>query len=391
MRTVTDPERRARLAVRHHLAGGSDSVEVISNDVVGFHSSDPATVFLSAWARIDGFEPRDLEEALYEKRVLVRMLGMRRTLFVIPVGLAPVVNAACTAAYRQSERQRLIGLLEDQGITEEGEEWLDKVENETMAALVERGEATAAELTDDVLELGLKISFGEGKRWAGTVGVSTRILFLLATQGMIVRGRPRGKWLSSQYRWAATVTWLGREIAPEDPVQAKAEVAQRWLRAFGPGTLTDLKWWTGWTVRDTRWALQEIGAVEVELTDGTGFVLADDVEAPQEEVEPWVALLPSLDPTVMGWKERDWYFGGHQAALFDRNGNAGPTVWADGKVVGGWGQRSDGEPVVNLLEDVGSESAARIQAEVGRLSEWLGELIITPRFRTSLEKEIRSS
>ena len=56
-------------------------------------------------------------------------------------------------------------------------------------------------------------------------------------------------------------------------------------------------------------------------------------------IAPWVALLPGLDSTVMGWKERAWFLGGHQHALFDVNGNAGPTVWCNGRIVGGWAHR----------------------------------------------------
>ena len=63
-------------------------------------------------------------------------------------------------------------------------------------------------------------------------------------------------------------------------------------------------------------------------------------------------LLPGADPTVMGWKERTCYLGEHAPELFDRNGNAGPTVWANGRVVGGWTQHDDGELVVGLLEPV---------------------------------------
>ena len=60
---------------------------------------------------------------------------------------------------------------------------------------------------------------------------------------------------------------------------------------------------------------------------------------------PWVALLPALDPTTMGWQGRGWYLGPHGPRLFDRSGNAGPTVWVDGHIVGGWAQRPDGEVV----------------------------------------------
>ena len=82
-------------------------------------------------------------------------------------------------------------------------------------------------------------------------------------------------------------------------------------------------------------------------------MLADDLE-PEPAPEPWVALLPALDPTAMGWKERDWYLGEHAALLFDSNGNVGPTVWSDGRIVGGWGSGEDGEVVYRLLEDIGA-------------------------------------
>ena len=74
---------------------------------------------------------------------------------------------------------------------------------------------------------------------------------------------------------------------------------------------------------------------------------------------PWVALLPALDPTTMGWQARDWYLGSHKAQLFDRNGNAGPTIWLDGRIVGGWAIRDAGEVVTGLLEDVGREAETR--------------------------------
>jgi hypothetical protein len=106
------------------------------------------------------------------------------------------------------------------------------------------------------------------------------------------------------------------------------ELLRRWLRAFGPATTTDIRWWTGWTAKLTASTLAAVGAVEVGLDDGAGWLLPDDLDPPPSPA-PWVALLPALDATVMGWKQRDWYLGEHAEALFDRNGNAGPTVWAE--------------------------------------------------------------
>ena len=80
----------ARLLVRHRLtqnARAEDARET-ARSLVALHSTDPATVFLSTWARSLDFRRRTLEEALYDERTLVRMLGMRRTLWVVALDLA---------------------------------------------------------------------------------------------------------------------------------------------------------------------------------------------------------------------------------------------------------------------------------------------------------------
>src|SRR5918995_2243775 len=109
-------ERRGRMIARHHLAASGSSIEQIANDLVGLHSTDPATVYLSLFNRLPGFGVGDLEDALYERRTLTRILGMRRTLFVAPRELAAVIDAACTRTLIAGERRRTIQLLEAEGI-----------------------------------------------------------------------------------------------------------------------------------------------------------------------------------------------------------------------------------------------------------------------------------
>jgi hypothetical protein len=116
--------------------------------------------------------------------------------------------------------------------------------------------------------------------------------------------------------------------------------------------------------------------------------LADDLE-PVEVPAPWVALLPALDPTTMGWKARAWYLGEHGPRLFDRNGNAGPTVWCDGRVVGGWAQRATGEVAVELFDDVGAEASAAVAREAEAVERWMKPVTVRTRFPTPVEKELR--
>ena len=379
------------MGARHYLATSATDVESVAADLVGLHSSDPAAVYLAAWARVGNFSVDRLEDALYEQRSLLRMLGMRRTMFVVTRDGAAMMDAACTKALIDGQRRRHAAVIEKSGIAGDGAAFTDRVAAATLEALEARGEATAKELSEDVPELRQKIQFGEGKSWRGSVGLSTRVLFLLATEGRIVRGRPKGSWISSQYRWAPTEAWLGGPLPELDQDTARVDLLRSWLRSFGPGTEVDVKWWTGWNLGATRAALADVGAVEVELDGGArGYVLEDDL-APVEPPDEWVALLPGLDATIMGWKERNWYLGEHAGDLFDRNGNAGPTVWSNGRVVGGWAQRPDGEVTVQLLESVGRDATAMIDANAAGLTAWLDGVVVTPRFRTPLEKSLAGS
>lgn len=386
---IDDDQRRARLGVRHFLAAKASNVEDVVDGIVALHATDPASVYLSAAARLRPPAVSEVERALYDDRTLVRLLGMRRTVFVVPAELAPVVQAACTDDVAHKERQQLARHLAEAGHPEpvpDAERWLADAADATERALAARGSAMTQQLTAEVPALKQRLHLAKGKKYESIVNVSSRVLGLLAAEGRIVRGRPRGTWLSTQYNWSTMDDWLpDREEWTADA--ARVALVRAWLEAFGPAPLADLKWWTGWTAGQTKKVLAEVGPLEVDLDSGPGLVLPDDVE-PVAQPEPWVSLLPALDPTAMGWFERGWYLGEHRAALFDRNGNVGPTVWADGRIVGGWAQRADGTVVYRLLSDVGTESVAAIDAAAANLAAWLGDVRVVPKFRTPLEREL---
>lgn len=385
MRRITVAERRARLGVRHHLAVRAGTALEAARALVALHGTDPASVFLSAAARMTAPDVATIEHEIYDERRLIRMLCMRRTVFTVPADLVPVVQAACTNDIARLERRRTLLYLDQAGVGDDA--WLREVEEATVEALRKRGEAFAAELSADEPRLKERLVLAQGTKYASTPAIVSRVLLGLAAEGRIVRGRPRGSWISSQFRWSPMESWLPDGI-PELPAEeARAELVRCWLTAYGPGTVTDLKWWTGLNLTQVRKALTLIGAEEVDLDGTPGVVLAGDAE-PVPPPEPWVALLPGLDPTVMGWTSREWYLGDHGPALFDRSGNAGPTVWSNGRVVGGWAQRGDGDVVYRLLEDVGGEAETAVATEAARLTEWLGPIRVTPRFRTPLERDL---
>jgi hypothetical protein len=384
-----DHERRARLVARHHLARTASDVDGAVRGVTAMHSSDPVTPYLGLWARIAGFTTDSLDRALYEERTLVRMHAMRRTLFIVPANEVSIFASGAARAVAERERRQLERWLA--GEMEEGQVagWLDDLEDAVEEALGDGAERRTRELTELVPDLATEITMGSG-RWATRSALSSRLLFLMALDGRVVRSRPAGTWRSSQYHWTSARAWLGAPLDPPDPESARTEIVRRYLTRHGPATLEDVRWWTGWTVAQARRALARSETIEVRLDDGeVGHVLAGDLEVAPLDGHV-VTLLIGLDPTPMGWKRRGWYLCGHGEVLYDRNGNAGPTVWVDGRIVGGWGQRPDGEVIWRLLEDVDAGATAGIAAEAAALTGWLDGVVVTPRFRTPLERELSS-
>ena len=213
---------------------------------------------------------------------------------------------------------------------------------------------------------------------SGDAWTAPRILIHLGLTGDIVRGANTGHWRTSRPRLTRTRDWLGADIQPIEAAAGYREIVRRWLYSFGPGTEADLVWWLGATKASVRTALADVGAVAVALDDGSvGYLLPDDLDEVADP-GPWVALLPVLDPTVMGWKERDFYLGPHGDALFEQRGNAGTTAWVNGRVVGCWVQNTAGKVSVHLVEPVLDDERAALDAEAARLTNWLaGERVGT--------------
>jgi Winged helix DNA-binding domain len=389
---IGDDERRRRLAVRHRLAHGTKAASVAdaASSLVVLHATDPATVYLEAWARTTESSPETIERELYEEPTVLRMLAMRRTLFLVPLPDVPMIHAAGSRDVADRERPRTLKILADGGSVPYPADRFAELEELALAAIRDRGEVATQELKKLDPRLAERVTIARGKNYQGSMAVISRVVHHLALDGRIGRGRPRGSWINGQFRWSPIERWFPSGI-PAMPIEgARAELVRRWLLAFGPGTRDDIRWWTGWTVGLTRAALEAAGAAEVSLDDGaTGYALPDDLE-PTPPVQPWIALLPALDATTMGWAVRDWYLGPHRPRLFDTNGNAGPTIWVDGRIVGGWAQRRSGEVVPMLLEDVGSETARRIDAEAARLEAWLGPARVSGSFPTPVELDLRT-
>lgn len=323
----------------------------------------------------------DVERALYETRSLVRQQSMRETIFVFPRELVPAVWGSAAARVAAISRKRLINDLERWRTVPEGEgtAWLHSVEQAVVNHLADGVPRSSKQLREEVPEAGGFIVQTPDKAWGGKVAIAPRVLATLSMDGVVARASNAGAWYASRPLWTTTEAWWGHNV-PErlESRQGYAELVDQWLWSYGPGTVEDIAWWLGNTKTTVQTALNDVRAAQVSLEDGSlGWLRADDIE-PVTDPEPWVALLPLLDPTVMGWKKRDFFLGEHGPQLFDSAGNAGTTVWVDGRVVGVWVQDDDGVVQLRLLEDITPATRNALRGEAQRLTTWLnGQRVFT--------------
>ena len=236
-----------------------------------------------------------------------------------------------------------------------------------------------------------RIVVARGKSYEGSQSVASRVLPLLAADGLVVRGRPRGSGPpAGNTGGPRSRTGCRPASATSRSRTAQVTLARAWLATFGPAPVADLKWWSGWTLGQTRAAVAAVGAVEVDLDGGARRRAARRPgRRPPTRRRTWRCCPRSTRPRWAG-RTGAGSSASTRKALFDTNGNAGPTIWWDGRVVGGWAQRKSGEVVLRFLTDAGAEARAAAEAEAARLREWLGDVRVTPRFRTPLEKELTS-
>jgi uncharacterized protein YcaQ len=358
---VSTASARARVLLRQGLAGGR--LPTVMDAIVataGVYATAP-TCYLSCAARVDGFRLDALDEELYRKRSLVRIRCMRQGMvYIEPVDLLPVLFA-CTGEDREKTLTRIAKWSELS--EEEVLELADRIESE----MSDRPPVTVREIRQ---LLGAEVP-GGSSALQFTVG-------LLGRYGRIVRAEVRGSWRSDNFTYALWRDWVGDPVAQIDPAEARAILARRYLSAFGPATTEDLRWWTGWTKRDTVAALDSIAADLVQVAvDGTdAWMLADELDS-LTTVEPDEAaglrLLPVWDTYFMGYAPAGRARQVSKAdfgRVYERAGNATSIVALDGVAAGVW--ELDEEAGIVRLAAFGDEVSVRwpeVEAEAARLGD----------------------
>ncbi len=386
----TAAQRRQLLVRRHLLNGSGTSVEHVADALLAVHATDPATPYLSVLARTTDVSIDDIASAMYEHRLLVRWLAMRRTVFLMNRERIPDVQAAVSGPLADVLRRRLVTLLEKNqalpGVPDISA-WVAAAEEGVRAAARELGDASGAQLS--AVEPRLKTVIPPRLPSDTRQTVTSPLLAMMSAAGEIVRGTPVGAWTTRQHRWQAVNTWWPDGVPLRDASEARTNIARQWLQSYGPATMDDLQWWTGWTKTATRAALASLDTVDVDLEgiDGIDLARTGELGITADGIEPTAVLLPSLDSTARGWKHRDWYSPAHTSGLYDNRGNIGPTIWWNGAIVGVWASTPTGIRT-HLLEDTGHVAADKVSAAAADLEKKLGGVVVTPSIRTTIERSL---
>jgi hypothetical protein len=347
---------------QQHLTADSriDDIVRIASDIVGLHATSATTPYLSLYARTHHFRKEHLDEELYLKRSLAKIRCMRNTLYILPKEMLPLAYAATGKMAREASRK----YAEFRGVSPEKYE-------------------VVAKSVLDLLE-GREMSVFEVKKALKPQVDVASLLSLMCDQGLLVRGR-RGKgWKDKNHKYA-----LFREYFPDvdlaqmNESEARTLLLQHYLHSFGPATENDIAWWIGLTKAAVRRALGDIHGqlVQVEIVNvkGAFIMLRSDWDI-MKNIDPFkrptVNLLPSLDPYLMGYRQRERYLElENYNRIFDRSGNAVSSIMLNGWVVGVWDFAEDAEPTVKLFlfEEVGEKLLKGIHSRAQQVGEFIAE------------------
>lgn len=343
---------------KQHLAPESTIADVvqIARDACGLDATSATTPYLSVFARSPGAGPKALSQEL-ERRTLAKIRCVRGTIYIQPRDWIP----AFVAATRRRNTAQTSEYARQAGISER------------------RYTAAASEIT--ALLAGRGMTAASIRREMGFEGELSPVLYRMCDEGLLLRGRPEKGWKDRALQYV-----LFREALPDvdleamDEAEAMTCVVELYLRGFGPATVDDVSWWTGFSKTEVHTAL---GGLEGRLAR----VALGEARRPalllQEEIEelsdlrgkggPTVNFLPCLDGYLMGYHERERYLRRDLAdVVFDRSGNVTSTILAGGEIVGVWDLEDSPDPTVKLhfLSRVPREirkAAVRRAVEIGRI------------------------
>ena len=347
-----------RLA-RHHLLERAPATKLVSvvGDMAGAQAQLLSAAQTSIWSRVRDLQIVQVEKAM-SKRTLVKAACMRQTLFLVPArDLAIFVRG--TSRRAEKEIRWALG----KGVPERV---VDAAIDATLNSLDEPLVRTEiAERTSRIL--GVKRRDIQGGGWGSNRKLAAvpvgeliypvvDLLHLVAARGVVCYGPNRG----NEPTFVRADAWIPHwKDMPRE--QAEEHLLQRYLRTFGPATVTDFALWSGVTLRDAQqiWTRKQSGFATVNVEGWRAEVLREDLDdlAMAGLKRPVIRLLPYFDTFLLGHKERDHLVAiEHKPSVYRAQGWIAPVVLVNGRVAGVWEHVRSGDQLQHKGNEVLDQS-----------------------------------
>jgi hypothetical protein len=320
--------------IKHHLlkkAGRKDLVKVVS-DVCGLHAQAATSPYLALWSRVEGFEDKLLDKALFEDKSLVKTWVMRGTLHIVPSAELPVYNRSLRRMW-----------FEHHGRFMRAPDWppIGQRRNLIYPRIMQALTTKPLKRKDlgDKVRFFLKDDSQPYERlfsgWGG-------ILKETAYEGLTVHAEP----CERESCFARLNQWLPKiELNDVSEEEAQKRLLIRYLRGYGPATQQDFSLWSGLMAGDAKKAIENASSLlkqtRVEGAKGQFWILKEDIKV-LDSIDPAepapTRLLPKFDSILLGHKDRNRIITDqHKKLVFKpKAGDIAATVLIDGQIAGTW-------------------------------------------------------
>lgn len=360
---------------KQHLLDQSkaDTVLEVVEDLFGLHATSASTPYLSLFARLKQFQRSMLDQELYIKRNLIRFGFMRRTLFILTTKLAPIAFQAT----RLSEAQTM-QLLEGWNIPHSE---YQRVAESVYAALKDGAQplSTIKQAMTSGLVRTVERQTGKTISRMTNVNITLTVLMQLGKVFSEKYSDPIMTRHANRYALIRTV-YPNLSLEALNTEEAQIQLVKRYISAYGPVTEQDVAWWTGLGKTKIQTAMtafeSEIFPIRIKKHSEDYVMLESDYTTLKKFKAPRklpVLLLPYEDPYLKGYLLRNRFVSADHEKQVYIGGEAQPTVFVKGKIVGTWNRvfEEPGETItVTLFQRVSRGEKNEIIAQgkaIGKL------------------------
>lgn len=345
---------------KHYLTevpGTEDLLQII-RDIGGLHATLSTTPYISLFLRSENFKREDLDEALYSHRLLGKVRYARKTVYILPKERVATAYAALKSLLltRFEVYIKHLGLTQNEyaSITRE------------ILAIVKGCGKTTKEIKSEL---------------KGDFNVSA-IVNLMCDQNLLIRSRPKSGWKSNIHTYYSFNEYFpDLDLDEMEEFSARVLTVKQYLSSYGPVTVKDISWWTGFPMSDVTKVLhflkKDLISVEISGIPGSYVMLASDIEGLNSvdiPGKPQVHLLPALDPYLMGYKDRKRLLDPSRSPwIYDRSGNATNAILVSGRIAGVWDWIDQKGPEIrfHLFADAKTQTKKIILSKTKQLGRFL--------------------